>query len=303
MSEIEIIPLVTINAIKTKIEGINNEKLVDEIRSSREDVDKKYWENQHHTYYEDKRYPYGKPEAEKLLKLLSEKVNSIVGKKLVLSEAWTLTLEEGQSVAAHSHKSNQAVHQEEYYSIAYYPSAPNDSADLIFMVTACNTIESSVIVAPKQGDLVIFNSYIMHMTNRHRNKNEERIVISANFIPEIPNNEPNQDWTAYARQSEPQQNKPVAHQYELVISTVFGDEAVNLVLYEDGTGLANNHSSQMSIPTWSVSGGITRLDFRASVPIDADVNLTISENGYGQLFGSLKIGEYAVHKVQGQRVK
>ena len=303
MNNAEVIPLVCINVFKTRVDEIDNEKLLDEIRSSREDVDKSYWENQHHTYYEDKKYPYGKPESEKLLKILTDKVNEVIGKKLVLSEARTLTLEEGQSVAAHSHKSNQAVHQEDYYSIAYYPSAPEDSADLIFMATACNTIENSIIVTPKQGDLVIFNSYIMHMTNRHRNKTQERIVVSANFIPEKPNTQPNQDWSAYARPREQKPTRELAHQYELIISTVFGDESVNLVLYEDGTGVANNHSAMMEIPYWSVLGGITKIQFQANVPIDAYVDMTLSENGYGQLSGKLSIGDYAAYEVNGRRIK
>lgn len=302
MSEIEVIPLVAINVMRTTLHGIDNKKLVNEIESSREDVDKKFWEDQHHTYYEDKRYPYGMPEAEKLLIELSAKVNQMVGKKLVLSEAWTLTLKEGQSVAAHSHKSNQAIHQEEYYSIAYYPSAPENSADLIFLATACNTIETSVVLQPKEGDLVVFNSYLMHMTNRHRNKTQDRIVISANFVPEQPNVKPNQDWSAYSRKPEQGQEKPLAHRYQIVAKTIFGDEQFELFLYQDGTAMAANHSAQMTVPSWSLLGGVLECDFEASVPMTTHVHLRAVEDGYGNIEGKIQIGEFAVFDIDGRKI-
>jgi hypothetical protein len=199
MSNAEIINLLTINVIKTKIENVNNDKLVEEIRSCSEEIEQKFLSKENHTYYEDRRYPFGQPESEKLINILNEAVNSIVGVKMVLSDIWTLTLNYGQSVAAHSHKSNTHMNDEEFFSIAYYPSAPEGSADLIFMVDACNTLEKSVSIKPEIGGLIVFNSYLMHMTNRHQNKNIERIVVSANFKPEKPSKIETQDWSAYSR--------------------------------------------------------------------------------------------------------
>jgi len=199
MNNVETIPLIAINVIKTRLDDVDNAKLIDEIKNSNGCIDVDYLEDKHHTYYEDSRYPFDMPESEKLILKLESVVSSVLGKEMELSEIWTLTLDEGQSVAAHSHKSNSHVHQEEYFSIAYYPNAPENSADLIFLATACNTLETSVTLPPKTGDLVIFNSYLMHMTNRHRNKNEQRIVVSANFSPKRPNTQQSQDWSAYSR--------------------------------------------------------------------------------------------------------
>ena len=302
MNEVKTIPLISINVIQINLTEINNSKLVDEICSSRQDIDEKFKEDQHHTYYEDKKYPYGKPECEKLLEVLQDYVCKLTNKKLVLSEAWTLTLTEGQSVAAHSHKSNQAIHQEEFFSIAYYPSAPKDSADLIFLATACNTIENSIVITPNTGDLIIFNSYLMHMTNRHRNKSEERIVISANFAPEKPNTKPNQDWSAYARETLNDDQSTIVHHFSLVVSTIFGDEEIHLILKKDGTGIASNQSSQMSIPCWSYEVGVLKIIFDATVPMDTPVEMILKENGYGQLNGNLKIGEFSNFDVNGNRI-
>jgi len=199
MNSIETIPLIAISVMKTRLDDVDNEKLIDEIKNSNGCIDMNYLEDKHHTYYEDGRYPFNMPESEKLIPKLVSAVSLVLGRDMELSDIWTLTLEEGQSVAAHSHKSNTHVHQEEYFSIAYYPNAPENSADLIFLATACNTLETSVTLPPKTGDLVIFNSYLMHMTNRHRNKNEQRIVISANFSPKKPNIKPLSDWSAYSR--------------------------------------------------------------------------------------------------------
>jgi hypothetical protein len=199
MSNAEIVNLLTVNVFKTKIKNVNNNKLVEEIKDCSGEIGQQFLSKENHTYYEDKRYPFGQPESEKLINTLSEAVNSIVGVKMVLSEIWTLTLNYGQSVAAHSHKSNTHMHDEEFFSIAYYPSAPEGSADLIFMVDACNTLEKSVSIKPETGGLVVFNSYLMHMTNRHQNKNTERIVVSANFKPEKPSSMETQDWSAYSR--------------------------------------------------------------------------------------------------------
>lgn len=199
MNNVETIPLIAINVMKTRLDDVDNGKLIDEIKNSCGDIDKDHLKYKNHTCYEDSRYPFGMPESEKLILKLVSTVSSILGKEMELSDIWTLTLDEGQSVAAHSHKCNTYVFQEEYFSIAYYPNAPENSADLIFLATACNTIETCVTLPPKTGDLVIFNSYLLHMTNRHRNKNEQRIVVSANFAPKKPNIQSSQDWSAYSR--------------------------------------------------------------------------------------------------------
>jgi len=199
MNSIEYIDLLSIQIIKTSIEGIDNDLFLKEMNETDLSIDEKFLDNKNHTYYEDQRYPFGKSESEKLIKKITEKVVSILNKPMNLSEIWTLTLEYGQSVSIHSHKSNRFLDQTEYYSIAYYPKAPEGSADLIFDITACNTIEKSVSIKPESGSLIIFNSFLNHKTNRHNNKEEKRVVVSANFHPENPRISFDQDWSAYHR--------------------------------------------------------------------------------------------------------
>jgi hypothetical protein len=200
MGKIEQIQLISINILKTSLESIDNQVFIEEMQSSNTELKTSYIENKNHTYYEDRRFPFGRPEAEKLIIEITNAVNSALGKEMVMSEIWTLTLENGQSVSAHSHKLNTFVDQQEYYSIAYYPFAPEGSSDLIFSVNACNTLESSIHIKAETSSLVIFNSYLTHMTNRHNNMHENRIVVSANFHPKYPNVSPIQDWSGYSRE-------------------------------------------------------------------------------------------------------
>lgn len=186
MNDIKKIELISINVLKTSLSSIDNNLFIEELNSSETIIEKEHLEDKHQSYYEDRKYPFGKPEAEKLIIEITNAVNAAVGIEVILSEIWTVTLEKGQSVIAHTHKFGSLVNQEKYYSVAYYPTAPENSAELVFLVNACNTIEKQIIIEPKTGDLIIFNSYLMHMTKRHNNPDQSRIVVSANFHPKNP---------------------------------------------------------------------------------------------------------------------
>jgi hypothetical protein len=119
MSDVEKINLVSIDVLKTKITGIDNVKLLEEIVGVHSEIDSAFIDDKHHTYYEDRKYPFGMIESEKLIDKLTERVSAAIGRDMVLNDIWTLSLEFGQSVSAHSHKSNTHLHPEEYFSIAY----------------------------------------------------------------------------------------------------------------------------------------------------------------------------------------
>lgn len=199
MSDIESIPLLSIRVIKSSL-SVDNSALLEEITKYSRDIDKQFLENEYstrYTYYEDKAYPFGHKECDNFIKAVESKVSSILNREMKVTDIWSLTLEKGQSIAAHSHKLNTHLYPEEYFSISYYPQADEDSADLIFMVNACNTLETNVPIKVKTGDLLIFNSYLMHMTNRHTG-DRERIVISANLAPTSPTTSVAQDWTVHS---------------------------------------------------------------------------------------------------------
>lgn len=300
MSDIEKINLISIDIIKSKILGIDNQKLLNEISNTRGDIDETFLEDKHHTYYEDKRYPFGHVESEKLINKLTDIVSSILNKEMVLSEIWTLTLEHGQSVAAHSHKSNTHLRPEEYFSIAYYPSAPEDSADLIFLVNAANTIESSVVVKPETGDLIIFNSYLMHMTNRHRNKIEPRVVISANFIPKNPDVSPTQDWSAYSRR---QDNGLGGYDrcYALRIITPFGSEDATLGI-KGSVAEIFNHNGKYFIEQFTETDNEFNAHFSVDTPMVINIGIQFSIISNGKIDGLLTIGEFANCRIGGVKL-
>jgi uncharacterized RmlC-like cupin family protein len=192
------VTLISLDVFVDHVNEIDNNKLNYEINNFSTPLKNNYLSDKNHSYYEDMKYPFGNEESEKLIVLLNEKINKIIGKPMKMEAIWSLTLGKGQSVAMHSHKSSTHMNHEEYYSIAYYVSAPKGSANLSFLVTMCNTIERSIDIEPEEGMLIIFNSFIPHMTNRHSNETP-RVVISANFVPENPDKVTFQDWSAYQR--------------------------------------------------------------------------------------------------------
>jgi hypothetical protein len=186
--------------IYSTVLDVDNQKIMSELNAGKRQVEDEYrngfLSKTTITYYEDERLPLGAPECERLKELMTKKVSSVIGRQMRLTEIWSLTLEKGQSISAHTHKSNTHMHPEEYYSASYYVNAPEGSARLIFNVNICNTIERLIPVSPKDGMFLIFNSFIQHYSERH-NSEEPRLVISANFHPETPNTTPVPDWSAY----------------------------------------------------------------------------------------------------------
>ena len=300
MNNVERINLIQIDVLRTKLSGIDNKKLIEEIVNTRGEIDETYLEDKHHTYYEDERYPFGHVESEKLINKLTESVSAILGRQMILSEIWTLTLEHGQSVAAHSHKSNTHLHPEEYFSIAYYPSAPDGSADLIFLANAANTIDNSIVIKPETGDLIVFNSYLNHMTNRHRNKDEARIVISANFIPKNQNQTPTQDWSAYSRVGKDSSNG-YDRCFVLKIATPFGVEEATLGI-KGSVAEIFNHSGKYFIEKFTETDSSFGARLSVDTPMIVDIGIQFSIGSRGAIDGSLMIGEFAKYKVSGVRL-
>lgn len=196
----ERINLIDLGIFKTRLDSIDNKLVLAEMDSSDLQIEQKfidgYSTESWHTYYEDGKFPLQMPECSRLYSEIENAVTEIIGKKMVISNIWSLTLHKGESVSLHSHKSNTHMHPMEYYSVAYYPSVPAGSSKLIFQVSWCNTMENLISISPEPGMLVVFNSYIQHMTNRH-NSMDRRVVISANLGPEQPNTTVVPDWSAY----------------------------------------------------------------------------------------------------------
>jgi hypothetical protein len=190
------INLISLDVHTCPISGIDNKLVQKEIEEFSGNIPDIKDAHPAHTFYEDRYYPFEKPECAKLLTKITETVNSILGKEMIMDSVWTLTLERGQSVVGHTHKVNNHFYPLDYYSISYYVNAPTGSAELIFITPYCNTVENTTSIKPETGMLTLFNSFIYHMTNRHYS-DEKRIVISANFKPLKENLTINPDWSEY----------------------------------------------------------------------------------------------------------
>lgn len=153
------------------------------------------WISRGFVQYEDLIIPIT-PEITKLENTVIDVLNQMTGNEYEMYDIWAIRLKQGESVIAHSHHSNLHARPEEFYSIAYYPQVPEGSAELIFSARWCGVRETLLPVAPEKGLLVIFNSYITHMTTRQRPE-EPRLVVSMNLGPVAPNTEPNADWSVY----------------------------------------------------------------------------------------------------------
>lgn len=306
MNNVEAIPLIAINIFKTSLPDVNNQKLVQEITSSDGALAEHYLKDKNHTYYEDQRYPFGKEEAESLIKKLTTAVSSILNKEMILEEIWTLTLQKGQSVAWHSHKSNTHLHPQDYFSIAYYANAPENSAELIFTTTACNTLEQSYTLSPEAGGLVVFNSFIPHMTSRHLS-DEPRIVISANFSPKYPNSTPTQDWTAYSRPQWNEYSQTIDGYYKAFsvdVHTPFGEETYTLGLNSDSTGEILFAKSTQKISNYAITDTSFSAEVQTDVPMTTTVSINFSiDTDTNNINGIAKFGQFMECKISGKQIK
>jgi hypothetical protein len=182
------------------LDSTDNQKLIKEIEETANSIPVNLIEgfgtSTNQTYFEDSTFPWNMPEASKLLSEIEKIVSTIGNLSMKVSEAWTLSLDFGQSVMAHSHRMNNHMKPSEYYSIAYYANAPAGSAKLLFEVGHSNISESIYSIEPEVGMLVVFNSYMKHMTTRHLS-HEKRIAISANLVPISPSMEIVPDLSGY----------------------------------------------------------------------------------------------------------
>jgi hypothetical protein len=199
MSKINTIPLINQNIFTSQLLDIDNEQIVSDINlygfPVNADCEEYGSVSRGFVQYEDTVVPVT-PEFTKLEKLIVQIVDEVTNRKYKIDEIWAIKLMPGQSVIAHSHYKNHHTHPGDYFSIAYYPYAPLDSADLIFSAHWCGYMHNTISVKPQDGLLIIFNSFITHMTARQMIESP-RIVVSMNLGPIEPRVNPNADWGIY----------------------------------------------------------------------------------------------------------
>jgi len=193
------IPVISQNVYTAVLPDINNSQIISDLDNYGIGINQNSpehgWISRGFVQYEDIIVPIT-PEITKLERIILGAMKSMTGKNYLIHDMWAVNLAYNQSVIAHSHHSNLHAHPAEFYSIAYYPDAPDGSAELIFLAEWCGVMQRTCAVKPETGMLVIFNSYMTHMTARHKLQ-QRRLVLSMNLGPETPNMEPNADWSAY----------------------------------------------------------------------------------------------------------
>lgn len=199
MVKVEEVNLINLNAYTVKLDGVDNVTIASQMYEHAgfiEPESPEYgWQSRGFVQYEDLVVPITKKITE-LENKIKESIFQISQKECVIDDIWGVILTKDQSVIAHNHSSNLHPHPQEYFSFAYYPDAPEGSAELIFSVGYCDKMSHVVPVYPETGLLVIFNSYINHMTARHK-LDTRRLVISGNTSPVNPSVQPNADWSVY----------------------------------------------------------------------------------------------------------
>lgn len=192
--------LIAVNIYTTMLDNVDNQQIIDDI-DQHGHPPKLDTIPQHgidsHSYHEDTVIPQTQA-IHQLEQQIIHAVNEVTKTSNKIDAIWALHLNQHQSVMAHTHKSNQHINHDEYWSIAYYPEAPEHPADLIFHTTHNNTIDNTHRITPKPGLLIIFPSYILHYTDRQQQP-QRRTVISANLHPTKPTTTNNADWTPYKK--------------------------------------------------------------------------------------------------------
>jgi hypothetical protein len=195
------IPLIDLRAYKTILTGIDNDTIAEQIMSAGRPVDPNdtAWEQSggRHTYYEDV-LPPRTPEIDTLEHAIEAAVTDTFDRKYRITELWSIRTRPNQSIVPHNHRMNIHMNPLEYYSFAYYPLAPEGSADLTFHVGYCHTIETCISVPVEPGALIVFNSFVWHFTER-QTSTEDRMNLSGNLAPVDPDQSPTANWEPYWR--------------------------------------------------------------------------------------------------------
>lgn len=114
-----------------------------------------------------------------LLNKIDNIVTSINKHLLIGEEVWTHWVEPGQSTMFHTHQDPGPPG----LSFVYWVDFPKDSGDLIGILQVDKYRHFHKVV-PKTGDLVVFPTYLPHMTARNCS-NQTRISISGNYYPPL----------------------------------------------------------------------------------------------------------------------
>ena len=164
--------------------GMSRHNLSDEVDNKQiaEDVyarkDIKIDPNSKATGFEDSFLP--KTPAVDLLRKKIDNVIKSINKHLVeTGEPWAHILGPGESTMFHTHDKPGPAG----LSFAYWVDFPKDSGNFVGILQV-DKMRHFHEVKPKAGDLVVFPTYLPHITTRNCSE-ETRISISGNYYPDM----------------------------------------------------------------------------------------------------------------------
>ena len=178
------IPLLSIGYSTAQLRGIDNKQLCEDVMKNKH---LRLDDNPNLTGYEDTLLP-DTVESRKLLSMIEYEVKKINPHLKILDTSgkgvWGHILEPGQSTMYHEHDLTdiqRASGHIDGISFVYYVQASGKSGDLVFCVEALKR-RIMLPVTPVVGSLVLFPTYVPHLTLRNLSK-KTRISISGNFFP------------------------------------------------------------------------------------------------------------------------
>jgi hypothetical protein len=179
------IPLLSIGYSIAQLRGIDSKQLSKDVMKNKH---LRLDDDPNQTGYEDTSLP-DTVESRKLLSMIEYEVRKINPYLKILDTSgkgvWGHILEPGQSTMYHEHDLTDIQRTRGHIdgiSFAYYVTYPENSGDLVFCV---ETLKRRIMlpVRPSVGNLVLFPTYVPHLTLRNLSK-ENRISISGNFFPD-----------------------------------------------------------------------------------------------------------------------
>jgi len=173
------IPLIELRAYQTTLTGIDNDVITEQILSAGRPIDPTRTAVANNPAYEDTEPP-DTPEIRHMISEIHDAIDVGYGRLHDLTEFWATILMPGQTTVAHSHRKPEMTNPLDHLAFAYYTHAPEGSVPLTFHVGYCHLIENTIEVPVQTGQLIVFNAFVLHFTDRHLG-DFPRVNVSGNL--------------------------------------------------------------------------------------------------------------------------
>lgn len=171
-----------LTVFKSRIEGLDNEKLAELAITNAEDLSKRIDQNPNATGIEDSPLEAGHPVVKQLRQTIKRTIHEHIDSRANEGEIWGHVLKQNESTQIHSHR-NKKDWDFLGLSWVYYPLMPegkNIGGNIVFQTQVGGTKTVNRDFTPKTGDFIIFPSWLPHFTTRCTAPGY-RVSISGNY--------------------------------------------------------------------------------------------------------------------------